>query len=61
MKRRIRAMGAPKGKKKEDEHNDFVIRFWDDDDHSDDETPEGCQACGGPYPDCTASCPAFED
>lgn len=23
--------------------------------------PEGCRACGGPYPDCTSSCPLFDD
>ena len=23
--------------------------------------PEGCAACGGPYPDCKWSCPMFDD
>lgn len=23
--------------------------------------PEGCRACGGPYPDCKISCPIFDD
>ena len=23
--------------------------------------PEGCAACGGPYPDCKTSCPLFDD
>lgn len=23
--------------------------------------PEGCMACGGPYPDCAASCGMFDD
>lgn len=23
--------------------------------------PEGCLACGGPYPDCKTSCPLFDD
>lgn len=23
--------------------------------------PEGCAACGGPYPNCTSSCPLFDD
>lgn len=23
--------------------------------------PEGCRACGGDYPDCTSSCPLFDD
>ena len=27
----------------------------------DDDIPEGCAACGGPYPDCTSSCPMFDD
>lgn len=31
--------------------------FMDDDD----DIPEGCIACGGPYPDCTISCKLFDD
>ncbi len=27
----------------------------------DDEIPEGCVACGGPYPDCQTSCKIFDD
>lgn len=27
----------------------------------DDEIPEGCAACGGNYPNCTSSCPLFDD
>lgn len=23
--------------------------------------PEGCRACGGPYPNCITSCNVFED
>ena len=23
--------------------------------------PEGCLACGGPYPSCKDSCPVFDD
>ena len=23
--------------------------------------PEGCLACGGDYPNCTTSCPLFDD
>lgn len=23
--------------------------------------PEGCRACGGPYPDCVTSCNIFDD
>lgn len=30
-----------------------------DDDDSD--IPEGCAACGGPYPQCTSSCKLFDD
>ena len=29
--------------------------------HDDDDIPEGCAACGGPYPSCTTSCPLFDD
>ena len=27
----------------------------------DDDIPEGCAACGGDYPNCTDSCPLFDD
>ena len=27
----------------------------------DDDIPEGCVACGGPYPDCMTSCSIFDD
>lgn len=34
----------------------------DDDEEWDGEgMPPGCAACGGPYPDCTDSCPLFDD
>lgn len=26
-----------------------------------DDIPEGCSACGGPYPDCTTSCKMFDE
>ena len=26
-----------------------------------DSTPDGCEGCGGPYPLCVGSCPAFDD
>ena len=26
-----------------------------------DDVPEGCAACGGPYPRCCDSCPLFDD
>lgn len=32
-----------------------------DDEDDDDYIPEGCVACGGPYPSCTSSCPLFDD
>lgn len=25
------------------------------------EVPEGCRACGGPYPTCKDGCPLFDD
>lgn len=28
---------------------------------SSDDIPEGCSACGGPYPDCISSCSMFDD
>lgn len=30
-------------------------------DSDEDDIPEGCKACGGPYPNCTTSCPMFDD
>lgn len=30
-------------------------------DEDDDDMPEGCAACGGDYPNCTESCPLFDD
>lgn len=35
---------------------DFTIRLSDDDD-----MPDCCKACGGPYPDCMSSCSIFDD
>lgn len=29
--------------------------------HHQDDIPEGCAACGGPYPNCKISCPIFDD
>ena len=31
------------------------------DDTDEDDIPEGCVACGGPYPYCCDSCPLFDD
>lgn len=35
--------------------------FVDDDDGEIDGVPVGCAACGGPYSNCTTSCPMFDD
>jgi len=39
--------------------------IWVDDDDGDeddgDAVPEGCVACGGPYPLCKDGCPLFDD
>lgn len=37
------------------------ILHEDDDDEEDDDIPEGCAACGGPYPSCKSSCSMFDD
>ena len=39
----------------ERENNQFMNSFEIDD------IPKGCQACGGPYPNCTISCNLFDD
>ena len=41
----------------EDEEDDY----YDSASHLYDDVPEGCIACGGPYPDCTSSCSLFDD
>lgn len=33
----------------------------EDDTYDEDDIPEGCAACGGPYPSCTSSCKLFDD
>ncbi len=38
----------------DDEYDDYY-------NDEDDETPEGCVACGGPYPNCMSSCNMFDD
>lgn len=56
----------------EDEHLnmiwDFELDYYEDDDYipslSEERLmtmPEGCRACGGPYPSCTTSCKLFDD
>ncbi len=40
------------------------LNYIDEDniiDDDDDDVPEGCAACGGPYPDCKYSCSLFDD
>lgn len=29
--------------------------------YEEDDIPYGCEACGGPYPDCASSCSIFDD
>ena len=47
--------------------NNILYDEDDDDDNSNsamdeiNDIPEGCRACGGPYPNCTDSCPLFDD
>lgn len=36
------------------------LGYYGDDDDNDD-IPEGCAACGGPWPDCETSCNIFDD
>ena len=39
-----------------------VIDGMEDELMGDDDVPEGCAACGNPaYPNCTSSCPMFDD
>ena len=47
-------------KKKDDEIDwaHYVPDYLIDDD---DDIPEGCAVCGGPYPDCMTSCNLFDD
>lgn len=40
-----------------DEYDDYELYF----DEDDSEPPIGCQACGGPYPQCKTSCKLFDD
>ena len=40
------------------------INYIDEDniiEEDEDDVPEGCAACGGPYPDCKYSCKLFDD
>lgn len=51
------------GRKKKDDEEDYPIIYqWSDDsDDDDDEMPEGCAACGGPWPSCQSSCSLYDD
>lgn len=49
-------------KKKGDDDEYPIIYSWsDDDDGDDDDMPEGCRACGGPWPSCQSSCSLYDD
>ena len=51
------------GRKKKDNEDDYpIIYSWSDgDEDDDDEMPEGCAACGGPWPSCKISCSLYDD
>lgn len=65
---------AKKRKETPEEREERIMEWlklheWDDyeeeleyEDHFDDPDyiPPGCRACGGPYPNCKASCPLFD-
>lgn len=34
---------------------------WEPDDEDPDEIPWGCQSCGGPWPECKASCSIYDE
>lgn len=47
-----------------DEYDEYNMTEKEKQDYYDrhfDEVPEGCIACGGPYPTCKDSCPVFDD
>lgn len=41
--------------------NDDEFYDYDSDEFDEDEIPEGCLACGGPYPLCIDGCALFEE
>lgn len=43
----------------EDKEEDWTPEMYDM--YDGDIPPDGCMACGGPYPDCIASCNMFDD
>lgn len=47
-----------------DEYDEYNMTEKEKQDYFDrhiDEIPEGCLACGGPYPTCKDSCALFDD
>ena len=53
---------SPRKKKDEDDEEYFAIYIDDPDDDDDgDGMPEGCAACGGPWPSCQTSCSMYDD
>lgn len=53
---------SPRKKKDEDDEEYFTIYIDDpDDDEDGDGMPEGCAACGGPWPSCQTSCSMYDD
>ncbi len=43
--------------KSKDEDEPWPENEWDDFNS----IPEGCAACGGDYPNCTSSCPLYDE
>lgn len=41
----------------DDELFDYIFDY----DYEEDDIPEGCIACGGPYPSCKSSCNLFDE
>ena len=47
------------GKQRQDNSNEE--EYYDQEEFDYDDIPFGCRACGGDYPNCTTSCPLFDD
>lgn len=45
----------------DDDPEDEMYAYDPDNDYDPDYIPPGCRACGGPYPNCKASCPLFDE
>ena len=55
-------MGRKRKQHEEQERTTYTRGYsWYDDDDDNDDVPEGCAACGGPYPRCCDACPLFDD